>query len=347
MFISRLEAKACGSCTYYVGIVGLPNKKFTISASIEGVPDALFSGKPLSGRVSSGEMKYYQIYVPLATNFTVLVETCQGNADLYISHDTYQPTQNQYSFKSTSSTSNDIVETRDPSIFNSEFYIGVYGQGEGINEYIITAWTEGVPVTGPNVGRGLLVVKSETGTLELQFNPAKSRYAPEQLIYIVYWSPASSSAVMYSICGLETATHGPPTTFQDNVGSSMLSYIIEDGSLQNDIVYTFNVLVQDPAKLKALYTPATGSLGNDGGAGVPVKIILGVSLPVAAILVLLIVYLCVRNRNLTRQLDIEIQDLPKAAIHGQSERYSPLIVSEDDPTSDNYTPPESAAPPAL
>jgi len=135
-------------------------------------------------------------------------------------------------------------------------------------------------------------------------------------------------------------------------------------NLKAGVSYDFNVVVQDNIGQYALYEfgqatalPKTDATG--GGGGIPLGILLGAGIPVFIVTIVVIVYLVIRNRKLTKELEIEMHDVPKAvvrkAVRGQldegqvtsekapkpnkqDKKYSRLITEEDDET--DYAPPD-------
>jgi len=119
--------------------------------------------------VSYQGLKYFQIFVPTAGNFSVLVEICSGDTALYMSQDSYKPSPTQYRYDSDNTDKNDFLEVKDDSIVNSEFYIGIYGKANTVSDYIITAWTETPSNTGPIVNNSVILTKSHYDSIDLQF----------------------------------------------------------------------------------------------------------------------------------------------------------------------------------
>jgi hypothetical protein len=196
--------------------------------------------------------------------------------------------------------------------------------------------------------------------LEVQFTAASSTSAVQ---YTVYHSPSVKRTVMYSLCGLRespnkaTAVQLPPNQPETGV----ISVVLRD--LLKGVSYDINVGVAQAAHPEeaALYRYTSITVLDDipGNGGLPIKWLLGIGLPVFLIILAVVIYLIVRNRKLTKELEFEMQDAPKSAVrkavigpqgfdakdefkaNKQSKTYSRLLTSEeDDELADtDYNPP--------
>jgi len=283
------------------------------------------------------------------------VETCTGNADLYVARNvTYNPGPSQYQYQLAKSDENEVFSIKDPSIQGYEWYLGVYGAAEGVTSYRITAWTNYPGTTTPNTHAGLLLGTSHEDSVDLEFTPATSPLgADEPLIYTIYWGTpetADPPYVMYSFCGIANANAGKP--FSDPKAGEAIKVTVPE--LLSSTKYMFNVMVADSKGQRSLYNQMEiGTTGPNDKKAIPLSLILGVLFPVGAILVITIIYLCVRNRKLTKDLEIEMHDVPKGVVkkvtgdpatrdstkEKESKTYHRLLQEED--PEDNYAPPDA------
>jgi hypothetical protein len=271
-----------------------------------------------------------------------------------MAQDNYKPSPSQFRFAATNDDKNDVVQIKDATIVSSEFYIGVYGKGNGISDYIITAWTETPPPTAPSVNAGVLLAKAHEDSVELQFNPATSAtYAQDTLKYTVYYTVADSPIVMYSACGVSRAQALPPFIYSKSQSGSI---VVTVKNLQRNRSYKFNVLVADPEGQTTLYTPTVATTADlPPSDDIPFVYILGIGIPVGALILVFVIYLIVRNRKLTKELEIEMHDIPKSAVRKavagppsarsgkdtQRQPYNRLLQQdEDDEESGDYTGPD-------
>jgi hypothetical protein len=83
-----------------------------LTASTNNTVDTLTSvaGKR-SGYVAAGAYHYYELFVgtSAATTYSVIVETCSGNADVYAAQDTFTPNSQDWRWKSEQVDSIDVV----------------------------------------------------------------------------------------------------------------------------------------------------------------------------------------------------------------------------------------------
>ena len=180
---------------------------------------------------------------------------------------------------------------------------------------------------------------------------AKAATNPGVIKYDVYFALGDSPAIMYSNCGLAR------TTFVTTVTGGTGKIQVEIPGLQKETNYRINVVARDEHDVTTLFQDRpvrTAAEPGDGGGdgGLPINLLLGVGIPLFIIIVSTIVYLCVRNRKLTKELDVEMHDVPKSAVlkavrgpQGRAEgpkKYSRLLEDDDDEdgVGTTYDPPE-------
>jgi len=228
---------------------------------------------------------------------------------------------------------------------------------QGKNDYIITAWTETPPQTSPEVKNGVILAKSHPDSIELQFSPATStNYTVNQLKYTVYYT-SDPSTVMYSTCGVQYAQQLNSFYFNSTAPNSSIVFLVK--GLDKDHSYRFNVMAQDPTGQTTFYNEIAATTAEEPPSDeVPYTYIFGIGIPVGILILIFIIYLLVRNRKLTKELEIEMTDMPKHAVRKavagppslktgavkeqQRQPYNQLLQQdEDDEEAGDYTGPVS------
>jgi len=199
------------------------------------------------------------------------------------------------------------------------------------------------------------------GGITLSWSSATPAASTDTLKYLVYYAIADDNRpiVMSTECGLKTSALPYAAPLDDNKG--VMSLTLSDNLKPTS--YLFNVLVFDQNGQYALYTHVgpmkiAPSETPDGGS-LPISWILGIGIPVFLITIVAIVYLVIRNRKLTKELEIEMHDFPKAvvrkAVRGPLEpepapnnemkqnkksdkKYSRLLTDDDE--EEDYAPPD-------
>lgn len=319
------------------------------------------------GEVAAGHYFYYEMPLASSSNFSVYLEPCDGDVDLYASDPTYLPRQSQFQYSSTNTDKIDHIESK-TTFSASALYVGVFGRSvydpSGRASYIIRSKVGSSPENPPELSDSSITTDSVTaGEVTLRWSPATSSYPAADLAYTVYFAPAESKKVMYTQCGLENKDLGV-VPFATVTGAAALTdgkYTTVVKGLKSGSSYDFNVLVKQPNSLHAVYNAAravasSASVPSDGG--IPMSYVLGIGLPLFVIIIGVVVYLFVRNRKLTKELDVEMHDVPKSAVvkavrgppgavHGAAEdanakKYSRLLTEDDADEGDGttYDPPE-------
>lgn len=232
----------CRSCVYFLGVYGVPNQMFRLRVTNDDSVLTLIDKQSTQGNVEFNRFNYYEMYVPDASEFSVKLETCKGNADLYIAQDTYKPSLTQYGWKSANKLDIDETDIKDPSISQSSFYIGVYGHED--SDYHLTAITKkssdpspetqlqifhpsGGPPTEAQVrayqtgdhdesmptasqykrGDGIVLV------FPLAWDAGSAADRDTSLRYTVYYAEMRENLVLYTACGLQRAVAVEALTF--------------------------------------------------------------------------------------------------------------------------------------
>eukprot|EP00457_Paulinella_chromatophora_P000073 gb/GEZN01000073.1/.p1 GENE.gb/GEZN01000073.1/~~gb/GEZN01000073.1/.p1 ORF type:complete len:2576 (+),score=267.19 gb/GEZN01000073.1/:57-7784(+) len=350
----------CANCTFFMGVLPkagtLPAKSFTIRVSVHGVPDLLQQAIVTKGMAKSQTYEFYTVYVPKSkTGLVLLVETCQGNADIYVSQNDYQPDKKSFKWHSSETTKNDLVAIMDSSVEDSDFYISIYGESKYDSLFHITY---NPPESSLSLLESQLDVfaNGTAGDVYVTFFPASSKiYQLSEIQYTLYWDLDGSSRVMYSICGLEGAssvTFKPKTSV---ITSQSVTYQLT--GLTPATSYKLNLVASDPSGGVIIYSQKLG-VRTTGTA----TIIQGSNdkwikwaIPVGILLVLGIGYLAFRNHKLSQELDIEMHDVPKQrmaikratadpAKRVGAQNYDNLLEEEESGVPSDYVPPARGLP---
>lgn len=211
----------------------------------------------------------------------------------------------------------------------------------------------------PLPGASGLLIGSNPAASEvlLSWGPARSADSSSaaNLKYELHYTLQGATVVMYSLCGLERGKNRDlvkiiALSAADSVPSSdsRIHYHLIDSSLAGDV--TFSVVVKDGSHgdVAAVYHPYTLEMANpEPDASFEMVLIIG--LPLLILAVIVIVYLALRNRKLSQELQVEMHDVPKSALakavrgppSSQTEKYSQLLQLEDG-FEDNIPAPPSA-----
>jgi hypothetical protein len=172
--------------------------------------------------------------------------------------------------------------------------------------------------TSPVINNKILTITAlGKGLVEFMFLGADSTVGTpsEQLIYSVYWTTVSDvNAVLYTQCGVEYShfeTKHDWRNFTGITAGQTVSATLED---LEDEPYQFNVFVYDPSPLStsgpsAFTVQQARPNGSGGGGGsISTKVLLGVGIPVAFFVLLLVLYLWWKNRRLSKELAVEMHE---------------------------------------
>ena len=328
------------NCTFYIAIscaTGSVRGSYEITASTSDVLEVLSVQAPSAelAHIAAGGAKFYQVYLALATNFSFVVEPCIGEVDFYVSAAYNRPDAKNSFASSTEHDRADVFTYRaDPSTlpYNSLFF-GVYtpalDTAVDSTFQVRAAYMSALEATEPLVSNKVLTpVALEAGEVRFLFFPATSAVGtpPEQLIYSVVWAEETDTrAVLYTQCGVQASLGLTGHAWQNYTGvpasAASSGYAVSVGGLQ-DTSYQFNVMVTDPSPLAAGSPTTTykivtarpnGAAGNQGGS-TSNKVILGIGIPLAIFVVGLLAFLWIKNRRLSKELSIEMHDVPAAAL---------------------------------
>jgi len=281
---------------------------------------------------SSRDFRRVQVYLASATNFSFTLEPCTGEVDLYISSVYNRPdaTHNEDSRVNHDRIDEFLYRAAPGTNPVHTLFFGVFEANTQPQEskfQVRAQYVEQVVSTSPIVSnKQLTPVALEKGQVRFSFFPAVSTVGTpsDQLIYSVFWTTDDdASAVLYTQCGVDIVRRR--TGFNKNytmaAGQTAGAFTASLDGLQ-DKPYQFNVFVYDPSPLSTSgptayvlnHAAPNGAAGGDRSGSTSNKIIMGVGIPLGLCVVVLLVYLWNKNRKLTKELSIEMHDVPAAAL---------------------------------
>jgi len=328
------EPDFCSQCTYYIAIYGEAGDEYELRLTGQGQYAVLIPEQYVYGTVQEQSYMYYETFVDVALNFTVRLETCTGNADIFMSQDTYQPTRRVYTWRSEQNDANDMVTINDANLVHVGFYLGVYGMGAGQNSYRMTVHTHedatfnaNFPKPGNN---GALKIELTNQGVLVTFANARSPIG-KTLQYKAFFSDKDSNIVMYSQCGLEYA-FSSKSVLGDPSGTTSILLTNKDHFLQEGQSYKINVAAIDSDDYYGIYQWGTIDVSEfRGGSGFMYTLII----IAVVVLMLAVVILIIRNRRLSKELEVEMGDIPKAVVR-KAVRGPPAVAGNQQKGTVNY-----------
>jgi hypothetical protein len=354
--ILKTDEAYCGAeCTFYIGITGDVGSTYEIRASTDESYQMLIDGSSVTGRISGESYKYYETFANIDGNFSVILESCTGNSDLYVSQETYKPTVKKHNWMSASKTEVDSITISDEDKAHVGFYIGVYGEDTeaAYNDFKLTVNIAEDPAKKPIPGNdGLLNVMVDPENpsyIIVSFEGATSTEY-DSLTYSVYYHFQDDDVNMYSMCGCERALFGGRFTSTDSTAQHTLTL----KNLHYETTYKFNVVANDEDGRYGLYTATQGFVTLSAPGMDWTEILLWVGIPLVIILVVGMIYMTIKNRSLTKELEIEMEDVPSRAVRkamrgpptaratntGKKAKNYAQLLTEDDDVEDDYAPPD-------
>jgi hypothetical protein len=366
---SHLDPGFCTQCTIYIGVFShLAGHPYTLTASTSASLNLLPDDQSFEDVVARDRYAYFELPTSTANKFTVEVEPCNGNVVLFSAFNTFYPNIDGFDARQPAENAPFIspptLQVKRPS-FDSAVFFGVYGVGtfgDPDVSFVIRSFVKtSMPAHFTFSSKTIDIAPVGNGKVELSFDAVTTAPVPlAQVTYEVYMVPTSSDSVMYTECGIAQPDVKQFATVTGATAQAGRIAVEVDGLTKGE-TYKFNVIVSSDSNTKALYDAVSTKVSpNDvGGNGISMKYILGIGIPVFIVIVAVVVYLCLRNRKLSKELQIEMHDVPKAvlrkAVRGPAARatgagkaakkYSRLL-NEDDEGSDEdgvgteYAPPD-------
>jgi hypothetical protein len=317
LLISAEDPKYCTTCSiFYIGVVAsVANIPISVSASSNNSFRVLADSSSIRDTVAPHTFLYFEMPITLTYNYSVTLEPCDGAADLYLSS-SGRPTTG--SFDAYASASNEpAVITANNLVTNAQLWVGAYGTlaSQGEVEFVLRSSIGSTRQPGPRVDDpGVSLLTPKRGAVVVSFQPASST---SSLSYQVYYAKRADHAVMYTACGVQKrGMRGGAALNVPGTQTDPLSVTVE--GLDVGVDYEFNVLVTDANGLVSIYRQSiirtlSSDVGDEQQATI-LKWVLRVGIPAFVIIVALVIYLYVRNRKLSKELEVEMHDVPKAAV---------------------------------
>jgi hypothetical protein len=356
-------------CTYNIGIFGKVGDSYQILVSTATSFDFISDGITTVGYVAGNTLKYYQLYIGAASNLTISLEACRGQVDLYVDQNGQRPDKSHFVWSSALKNSIDTVSIQ-RYLSDASFYIGVYGQKDlKSSTFYLTATTRFTTRFNPIINVPSISVSATGGnqvTLTFMLADRGVDSRADTIHYNIYYARTDDQmAVLYSFCGVDQTTLASHLTYPVSSAGQLVSVVVD--KLQSNTFYSFNILAYEPDSNlgRSLYSVQGPVQTLDSTPVVlPLKWILGIGIPAFFVLVGFVLYLYVKNRRLTKELSIEMHDVPKAAVrkalrgpqasatgqakpNAQTQKYSQLLATDEDtgPTTtqteeDPYAPPD-------
>jgi len=291
--------------------------------------------------------------------FTLSFDKCLGRSDIYVDQYEKHPNVKSHTWQGQDDQQGVIVDMRVTHVDPIGFYIGIQPTDDKSStelSYRLTAHTTNPPPS-PKLSDRTITPAPFANAITLSWPPATPAQSGDTLKYLVYYASYTSDTIMSSECGLTTSgtIYGKALDHSPQMSVTLTNI--------NAAKYIFNVLVYDQNGQFGLYKD-TGPLtipssDSPDGSSLPISWILGIGIPVFLITIVAIVYLVIRNRKLTKELEIEMHDVPKAvvrkAVRGPTEpepapnsemkqnkksdkKYSRLLTDDDE--EEDYAPPD-------
>jgi hypothetical protein len=260
-----------------------------------------------------------------------------------------------------------VINYRDSSLTRKTFYIGVKAavpDSTNSAQYIIRTMLNADQLKPPTPGNdgkiGFLNIATP-GAIKLSFEAAvspKSHIKPEQLRYAIYYSEAADKVVMFSFCGLQTKANMASNFTGLARGTTYTGTIL---NLVYKREYVVNVIVTDPEGERTVYRmQSVTTAGQDDipnpNDGTPIGTYVGIGGAVIGVLVIGVAVLFYRNRKLSKELEVEMHDVPKESLRKamrgpptgtdvvddvdaktKQKKYHKLLTDDDE----DYVPPET------
>jgi hypothetical protein len=329
------------NCTFYIAVscASTIRGQYEITASTSDTREVLaVTSVPERGQVSVGLGKYYEVYLSTASNFSLWLEPCYGQVVMYQSQSYNRPDgadATHYDLPTFTSTNSVYKYDYKPPTGASpvtKVFFGVYQvtaqPGDMPAHFQVTASYLGQRVqNSPKITNPkLAVVGLAKNSVQFQFLPAVSELGtePKDLIYTLYWTQDDSNVVLYTECGAKEVQRLTGHVMNLTLPTEWSAHSTIEATLpglQENMLYRFNILVTDPRSVSgpSAYEPQVARPNGSGDGGVPSgstsnKVILGIAIPIAIIVAVLLGYLWYKNRKMSKELSIEMHDVPAAAL---------------------------------
>jgi len=335
--IPTTERKSCqtlysqvDSCILYINVVPYSaadaGKAFTITATTSESVSVLIDKQLVKDTLVT--WKYYESFVSKDVDiFLVELDPCYGNSDLYVDFEAVKPSQNS-AWKSANKDDRDSLRITSKKLFGTSFYVGVTladGAKEGKYQLRSSQFRQNESPVTVAPSDPTLRVKTTTTGARVEFSTAGIEKAQHLSLF---WYPTfeDQGLVPYTACGLlegykrfKDKFMKRTQTFYD--GGKYME--LDMDNLYSGTTYTVGLLVhlvnsttEYAVYRPSLYThsgeipiPDNTSNGPSDSSSTTLMIVLGVGIPLFLVSVLAIIYLSIRNRQLSQELEVELPDI--------------------------------------
>jgi len=358
------DPNVCTDCHYFVGLEVPKPAVVSVDITTTDTIATLEEGVERRATATSDEIRYFALNSAHQhdKNITVFVEPCLGKVQhVFASYSRLQPdhTNANYNVENNfgGAAQLGIPARADAASSLTAYTIGVQGpkSGHGLEFLIQAVTTDYVRPTVENSNLEIVELGPKPKFSFIQAEPA------DDLEYEVRYDivDKESEGNLYTACGLQrAASHSlvpdVPASKDQRVEFELADTVDGTSYFVNVIATSKNTgrtVVYSPVRFKA----GGGDGGGGGGSGdKKLKSLLFIIIPVGVTLALLVVYLFLKNRRLTKELEVEMQDVPKAAVRKavrgptfdvpnvkDGKNYSQLLAEdEDDANAAAYAPPD-------
>lgn len=326
------EQALCLDCIYFIGVKGTAGDAFTIKASTGLAVTSLISGVPVAGTVlaSTSLRRVYRLVVPQqldSHHFQASVETCHGSTQLYASQDQEVPSLGDHDWQGVAPDTLYEIDVNSAAVkAGRSFYLAVYGTDDSRFQISATVGDAAChscitrAAVQPVIG-SLEVASGASGEVAIKFRTVAGLQGLEYSLFVANETALSQGAVMYTPCGL---TIGATSAVAPQLLHSF-SPLQTEPVLQTSVKlpagkWFFNVLATNTSsggqavylRKESTVTTVTSAPADDTAA--TARMALAISIPACIALTLAVCYLIRKNRKMSRQLDIEMSDVPKSAL---------------------------------
>jgi hypothetical protein len=183
----------CSNCTYFVGVFGMSpvqeQERFIIKATTGIAFEILLDNSLVYGAVGAGAWKYYEMYMgtqELGRELRLTLETCTGNADLFVSQTVMKPTALDAQWRSEETRKADALVIQDGIAADSSFFVGVFANSFASSYTLSVATSVDTGSSLPMAGNDGVIkaARSTEGTTKdkaafaISFAPVQSSNGP-------------------------------------------------------------------------------------------------------------------------------------------------------------------------
>ncbi len=366
--ISRGSKHFCADCNYYIGVFTTKDQAYALTTTTTNTVESLTDGVLRESTVRVEEYSYFALNAAHTDNITVVLEPCYGSTHLFVSQDSYTPVDGDSNYASKNDHVANIIPIKGSGQSQSSplraYTVGVLGKESADTSPTVafTLYASTQPYKRP-IPRSLdlSVSTPNIGAIRVKVDACTRQNADAPVQYRLYVVPENEPGTASTKCGLERLRNEPTGVYEESAFTNKVMYVDVKG-LEKGATYRVNVVAVDTDGKYVVYRPATITTldvapAGDSNTGTIVAIVV----PIGVILLIVIFCLYLRNRRLTKELEIEIHDVPKSAVRKAvrgptsdqadsagpakkpTEKYSQLLTEDEEvPVASDYAPPRDS-----